>query len=240
MKILVLDTSPLENESDCSAVSSPMMRALREAGAQIEHVLTARLDLKACVGPTCMAHAFGRCFIHDDLDDLLPTMAKTDMWLLAGPVEGKGVSRISRLLARLGPDGGRLVEHYPTDSPAEDLPELKVVLLATSRTDDIDIFDALIGDVERFCFRHEKTTRRPARLSGLVLRPEAGALRQETAKDSSFARSFFSSLEEAARALVDKGSIDYDMAAKLSQDWPGTSQQAFVRSIAAALRESSG
>lgn len=239
MKILVLDTSPLEDESDCAVILGPMLKTLVEGGAQVEHIRTARLDLRACIGPHCMAHAYGRCFIGDDFGSLLPAMARADILLLAGPVEGNGTdSLMSRLLTRLGSYSKKLTEYYRANDAEGDIPDLGVVALATSRTDDIDIFDRLIGDIEQFCFRHGKTTGRPTRLSGLVLRPEANLLRHSTSTPTSAADFTFASLEKAANALVDTGNIDYETAADISLDWPGTSQQAFVRSVVAALKGS--
>ena len=115
MKAIAINASPKMEKGNTSAILTPFLDGIREAGAEVEVFYTKKMKINPCQGDlACWFKTPGKCSQTDDMEILLPKLAEAEIWVVATPVYVDGVSGpLKNLVDRLLP----LV--YPFVEPRE-------------------------------------------------------------------------------------------------------------------------
>ena len=94
------------------------LNGAEEAGADTENIIPAEKNIRYCKGKfECWLKTPGKCTIHDDMDDLLPSFLKSDIAVFACPVYFDNVPALMKnFIDRLSP---ALLPHFEEDGKGE-------------------------------------------------------------------------------------------------------------------------
>ena len=210
MKILAFNSSPRRARGMTAAILGPFLDGAKEAGAEIELIYVADLDVKPCLGCfTCWLKTPGRCVHRDDMAPgskarVLEKVAASDVLVLGTPLYADGMTgTMKTMIERFVP----LVEPYfesvdgRTRHPGrQGRRDAQVVLVSVSGFPEIENFDVLVEHVKAICANLR------TRFAGAVLRPGAPLIpflkEQGVPVDDVFAAA-----REAGRQLVCDGAM---------------------------------
>ncbi len=149
MRILALNSSPKKDGGATASILGPFLDGAREAGAEVELVYVADLNVKPCLGCfTCWLKTPGRCVHTDDMAGVLEKVLWADVLVLGTPLYVDGMTGTMKMVVdRFLP----LVEPYVevadgrTRHPARrGRRDSQVVLVSVSGFPEIENFDPLV------------------------------------------------------------------------------------------------
>jgi len=137
MKITAFNGSPRGERSVTSIMVTEFLKGAQDAGAETEHILLARKDIRHCRGCfACWTTTPGKCAIDDDMKGLIPKFVASDVAVIATPLYVDNVCGITKdFLDRLIPI---LDAHFEKDNSGECRHDLrygkspKLVILSNS------------------------------------------------------------------------------------------------------------
>lgn len=203
MEILAINSSPKKGEGNTALILNPFLEGTREAGAEVEHFYTKDLKIKPCQGDyICWLKTPGKCIHKDDMEMLLPKLARADVWVFATPVYFDGISgALKNLIERMLP----LIEpfyelrHGHCRKPRRTGTKSgKVVLVSNCAFWEMDNFDPLLVHIEAICKNLDRE------FSGALLRPHGTGMKRMLKGDIPI-DDIFIAAKEAGRQLVADG-----------------------------------
>jgi multimeric flavodoxin WrbA len=181
---MIINGSARTTKGHTAFVLTPFINGMKKAGAKVELLYSKKLKIRPCTGDLkCWGETIGECFIEDDMQRIYPKLRETDILVLAIPVYIPLPGMMQNFINRLCP----LVEP---------LLEFK-----NGRT------RAKFHDIEELALNTS------TELSGIILRPHAYALREETEKN----KDIISTLETIGGNLIKVGKIDKEDLTYISQ-----------------------
>ncbi len=223
MEILAINSSPKMGEGNTALILDPFLEGMRKAGAEVELFYTKNLKVNPCQGDLfCWLRTPGKCIHKDDMEMLLPKLARADIWVFATPVYFDGISgAMKNLLERMLP----LVEpfyelrdghcRHPRRAGNK---SGKVVLVSNCGFWEMDNFDALLVHMKAICKNVDRE------FAGALLRPHGTAMRRML--DCGFPiDDIFSAAKEAGRQLVEDGTMLPETLKTVSRNLVSLEQQ---------------
>jgi multimeric flavodoxin WrbA len=118
MKITVFSGSHKGREGNTLFMVEEFLKGAEEAGAKTENIFLAEKNIRYCKGKfKCWLETPGKCFMHDDMDDLLPRFMNSDIVVFACPVYFDNVPAVMKIfIERLAPV---LLPHFEEDENGE-------------------------------------------------------------------------------------------------------------------------
>lgn len=217
MKVLTVNSSPQMEKGNTALIMNPFLEGMKNAGAEVEVLYTARLNIKPCSGDYgCWIKTPGECIHDDDMADIVPKVSKADILVFATPVYVDGVtSQLKCFMDRLITTGLPFIEirddHCRHPSREGGCTDGKFVLISTCGFWELDNFDPMIVHMKAFC----RNTNRE--FSGAILRPHAGSMRPMM--EMGFAMDeIFSAARDLGQELVSKGTMSEDKLKLVSKE----------------------
>ena len=214
MKVLAINGSP--RKAATAHVLGIFLEGVKEAGAEVELIRLAKLNVKPCRGCfTCWTNTPGECIQKDDMEKMLPKIDAADALVLATPVYVDGMTGIMKnFLDRAIPlDSGKVIIReghcrHPSRSGGG---MGKVALMSVCGFHEMDNFDPLVTHVKALCKNMN------AEFVGAVLRPYAWALSAlpERGIDVS---DVVEAIRNAGRQLVENGKFEEATLATISRE----------------------
>jgi multimeric flavodoxin WrbA len=215
MKALVINASPKMDAGNTAVVLNPFLEGLRESGAEVELLYTAKLDIKPCCGElACWHNTPGVCVHHDDMEQVLPKLSAAEIWVFATPVYVDGMAGpLKNLFDRIVPTAQPLFEmrdghcRHPfrgTESFG------KMVLVSNCGFWEMDNFDPLLAHMRAIA----KNAGR--RFAGALLRPHGPALKPMLAAGAPVG-DVLDAAREAGRQLARRGEMTEEVLARVSR-----------------------
>ncbi len=200
MKVIAINASPRMDKGNTSAILTPFLDGMKEAGAQVEVYYTHKLNIKPCQGElSCWLKTPGKCFQKDDMEALLPKLGEADIQVFATPVYVDGMSGpLKNLWDRIVPLALPFIELRDGHCrhPLRVGPEKgKAVLVSCCGFWELDNFDPLLVHMKAMCRNSNRE------FAGALLRPHAPALKAMAAGGASV-NDIFEAAREAGRQLV--------------------------------------
>jgi len=216
VKVSAFNSSPHLEKSATDRILLPFLDGMRTAGAQVELVYIHRLDIKPCLGClACWLKTPGRCAQQDDMADILPRLADSDITVYATPLYVDGMNAtmknlLDRSVPLLQPWFVVSNDHCRHDR-VEGNRAGKVVLVSACGFTEIDNFDPLVAHIEAAC----RNMRRE--FAGALLRPYANSL-PELAESGVDVDDVYDAAREAGTQLITTGRIGADTLARVSRE----------------------
>ena len=171
--VLALNSSPNgAPRSGTATILKHFVEGMREAGANVDVVNLAELNISPCKG--CMACWWktpGECVQQDDMKQIYPKLRKADVLVLATPLYVDGMNAqlkaaVDRFIPLVEPFFEIREEHcrHPKREP---LTGGRLALVSVCGFHELDNFDPLVVHVEAICRNMGRE------FSGAVLRPYA-------------------------------------------------------------------
>ena len=172
--VLALNSSPNGGtpRSGTATILKHFVEGMREAGAEVDVVNLAEMDISPCKG--CMACWWktpGKCVQQDDMEQIYPKLRKAEVLVLATPLYVDGMNaQLKAVLDRFIP----LVEpffeirdEHCRHPRREGSTGGRLALVSVCGFHELDNFDLLVAHVEAICRNMGRE------FSGAVLRPYA-------------------------------------------------------------------
>ena len=194
----------------------PFIEGLESAGAEVELLYLHRLDIRPCLGClACWLKTPGRCAQQDDMADILPKLAESDITVYATPLYVDGMNAtMKNLLDRSIPllqPWFMVHEDHCRHDRIKEYKDGKVVLVSVCGFTEIDNFDPLVAYIKAAC----RNMRRE--FAGALLRPYANSL-PELAKAGMDVGDVYAAAREAGTQLVKTGRMEKDTLAHVSRE----------------------
>ena len=176
MEILAINSSPNMGEGNTALILNPFLEGMKEAGAEVELFYTKNLKVNPCQGDyICWLKTPGKCIHKDDMDMLLPKLARADIWVFATPVYFDGISGamknfIDRMLPLVEPFF-ELVEGHCRHPRCTGTKSGKLVLVSNCGFWEMDNFDPLLVHIKAICKNADRE------FAGALLRPHGTGMR---------------------------------------------------------------
>lgn len=118
MKITVFNGSPRAEHGNTHVMVSAFLEGARAAGAETENIFLAKKKIHHCMGCfSCWIKTPGRCAIQDDMAELLPKLAESDIVVFATPLYVDNVSGLMKnFMDRMIPNAD---PHFSKDQNGE-------------------------------------------------------------------------------------------------------------------------
>ena len=102
MKLLVFNGSPRRSNGTTDVLLEAFIEGAKSSGADVEKHHIVDLNINGCRGCfNCWWVTPGKCIQRDDMDELLPAIADSDVILLGTPIYGRNVTHyLQKLLER--------------------------------------------------------------------------------------------------------------------------------------------
>ncbi|MGY5855965.1 MAG: flavodoxin family protein [Candidatus Thorarchaeota archaeon] len=102
MKLLVFNGSPRKSNGTTDVLLEAFIEGAKSSGADVEKHHIVDLNINGCRGCfNCWWVTPGKCIQRDDMDELLPAIADSDVILLGTPIYGRNVTHyLQKLLER--------------------------------------------------------------------------------------------------------------------------------------------
>ena len=223
MEILAINSSPWKGEGNTALILNPFLEGTREAGAEVELFYTKDLKIMPCQGDyICWLKTPGKCIHKDDMEILLPKLAKADVWVFATPVYFDGISGtlknlIDRMLPLVEPFY-ELRDGHCRHPRREGTKSGKIVLVSNCGFWEMDNFDPLLVHMMAIC----KNIGRE--FAGALLRPHGTGMRRMLEK-STVIDDIFAAAKDAGRQLVADGRMSSETLKTVSRDLMSLEQQ---------------
>ncbi len=174
---------------------------MKEAGAEVELVYTRRLKIEPCNGDmSCWMEHPGKCGVKDDMEALLPKIARADVLIWATPVHYSGVTGpLKNVMDRQLPlfaSGGSAVGQGK-----------KAVLVSTCGDWKLKMFNPILAQMKALYSTPEANSA----FVGALLRPHAEVMKEMIkARETKMVDAVFQAAREAGRQLVMEGRMAED------------------------------
>ncbi|MHA1112019.1 MAG: flavodoxin family protein [Promethearchaeota archaeon] len=205
MRVTIVNGSPGKEDSNTAFVLSYLIKGMEKAGATIETIYTSDLDINPCIGCfKCWRIHIGRCFMKDDMEEVLSKLKNTDLLIMATPVysalPGKFQNFINRMVPLMDPlqefrDGRTRVKTH------DDVKLSKIFAVVVGGWWEIENLDIPVKIIE------ELSETMSVSFAGALRRPHASHLQQFNENT----RSFRSGIEEIGKMLIEKEAVDEDL-----------------------------
>jgi hypothetical protein len=225
MKLLVLNGSPNREKGNTYKFLEPFLAEAVKAGAEVENIFVADLDIKPCQGCFSCWKSGSDCVIEDDMRWLLPKMAAADVLVLGVPLyvfhlPAPMKAIIDRTIPLASPKI-EIVDGEMRHLPREGAERIGLILLASvCGFWEKSHFDHLCAWTETLCHQSH------ARCAGKLLRPHAYAFAGMPAIVPAKAK-VVKALKQAARELVEAGLVSPGTEAAVAADL--MSQEAYLK-----------
>ena len=227
MKILALNGSPNRENGNTHQLLTPFLTEAAKAGAEVESIFVADLDVKPCRGCFQCWKTGGDCVIDDDMRWLLPKIVEADVVVMGAPLYVYHMPAIMKAVVD---------RTIPSASPKQ------VVVDGESRHLSRDgresggafVLASVCGFWETANFNHlcdwmEILCRQSnARFAGKLLRPHAYAFSKMPALAPAKGK-VLKALKQAARELVNDGQVSPETEAAVAADL--ISREAYMRAV---------
>lgn len=216
MKVIAINSSPLMEKGNTTAILNPFLDGMKEAGAEVELFYTKKLDINPCQGEfNCWLKTPGQCFQKDDMEILRPKLWEADVWVLATPLYVDGMSGpMKNLLDRIIPAAQPFFElrnghiRHPGRGEAKNR---KMVLVSNCGFWEMDNFDALVVHIKAIC----RNT--GMEFAGALLRPHGPALKPML-EIGGLVEDVVEAAKDAGRQLVRDGKISPETLSTVSRE----------------------
>jgi multimeric flavodoxin WrbA len=223
MEILAINSSPKKGEGNTALILNPFLEGAREAGAEVELFYTKDLKIKPCQGDyICWLKTPGKCIHKDDMEMLLPKLAKADAWVFATPVYFDGISgTLKNLIERMLPlvePFYELRDGHCRHPRREGTKSGKIVLVSNCGFWEMDNFDPLLVHVKAICKNIDRE------FAGALLRPHGTGMRRMLERGV-VVDDIFAAAKDAGRQLVADGRMSSDTLEAVSRNLMSLEQQ---------------
>lgn len=216
MEIVAINSSPKMRESNTSMILDPFLKGMREAGAEVELFYTKKLKVNPCQGDYgCWLKTPGKCIHRDDMEPLIPKLARADVWVFATPVYFDGISGemkivIERMLPLVEPFF-ELREGHCRHPRREGTKAGKVVLVSNCGFWEMDNFDPLLIHIKEICRNADRE------FAGALLRPHGTGMKHMLEMGFQI-DDIFAAAKKAGRQLVVDGKMAPETLHAVSRD----------------------
>lgn len=233
MKVLALNSSLNMERGGTASILSPFLEGIKEAGADVELLYLHKLKIESCLAcGTCWSKTPGQCIQKDDMQNIYPKLAGSDILVIATPVYIDGMNSqmkkvIDRCYALLEPifeikNGHTRHSRRPQFKPG------KIVLVSVCGHPEMDNFDPLVTHMKAICRNLDRE------YAGALLRPIAWFLPIAKQKGIPI-NGVYDAAKNAGRQLVQDGKMKSKTLEKVSQKL--VPQETFVQSINAQIQK---
>jgi multimeric flavodoxin WrbA len=216
VKVLAINSSPHMNKGTTALILKPFLKGMKEKGAEIEKLYTQKLNIKPCTACfNCWFPTDGECSIRDDMDDVLPKIAESDILVIASPLYVDGVTGpMKNLIDRMLP----LLEPYVElrngrcRHPLRQFTKPgKIVYISTCAWWKLENFDPMIQ------YMKAMSANLGREFAGALLRPHAGPLKYLKATGNSV-DDIINAAKDSGRELIENGKISSENLKKISRE----------------------
>jgi multimeric flavodoxin WrbA len=153
MKIVILNGSPNLDKGATGTLLAALEKGLETEKPEITTKYIYRLEVKPCQGCfNCWTNTPGKCIHKDDMENILPIVAESDMLIIATPVYVDGMTGpMKTFIDRLIPLGKGRVElrnghmrHFTREYSKKKI----IALVSPSGFAEMDNFDPLVAHVK--------------------------------------------------------------------------------------------
>lgn len=227
MKILSLNGSPNRDQGNTHQLLEPFLDEAAKAGAEVENIFVADLDVKPCRGCFACWKSGGDCVIDDDMRWLLPKIMQADVVVMGAPlyvyhmpammkaIVDRTIPAASPQQAVVDGESRHLSRDGREDGGA-------FVLASVCGFWEPQNFDHLSAWMEILCRQSN------ARFAGKLLRPHAYAFSKMPALVPA-KNKVLKALRQAARELVSDGQISPETEAAVAAEL--ISREAYMRAV---------
>jgi len=216
MKVVAINGSPHTDKGNTALILKPFIEGMEEAGADTRIYYTKSLNIKPCQGEYhCWFQKPGKCFLDDDMNELLCDIAGADILILATPVYVDGMTGpLKNLLDRIIPIGQPIIELHDGHCRHPDrvgLKSGKLVLVSNCGFWELDNFDPLLAHVRAISKNLGSV------FAGALLRPHGPALRGMMEQGAPV-DDVLKAAKEAGRQLVREGRMSPETLHLISRE----------------------
>jgi multimeric flavodoxin WrbA len=201
-KVMIVNGSARTEKGHTAFVLDPFIKGMEKAGAKVELIYSKKQKILPCTGCfKCWWETIGECFIKDDMQKIYPKLKTTDILILAIPVYIPLPGIMQNFINRLCPLIEPLLEYKDGRTRAkfhDDVNISKFVGVITGGWWEIENLSVVLKIVEEIALNSS------TELSGVILRPHANLLREETEKN----KEILLSLEKLGKQLIRDQKID--------------------------------
>jgi multimeric flavodoxin WrbA len=199
---MIINGSARINKGHTAFVLTPFINGMEKAGANVELLYSKKQKIRPCVGDfKCWGETIGKCFIEDDMQRIYPKLRETDILVLAIPVYIPLPGMMQNFINRLCPLIEPLLEYKNGRTRAkfhDNVKISKIIGVITGGWWEIENLNVVLQILEEIALNTS------TELTGIILRPHAYALREETEKN----QSILSTLETMGEKLIREGKLD--------------------------------
>jgi multimeric flavodoxin WrbA len=216
MKAIAINASPKMEKGNTAAILAPFLEGMKQAGAEVEIFCTKKMKVNPCQGDlACWLKTPGQCSQRDDMDSLLPKLAKAEIWIFATPVYVDGMpgslkNIIDRVLPLVTPFVERRNGHSRHPLREGTIPG-KIVLVSSCGLWETDNFDPLLHHVKAIC---RNLTRE---FAGALLRPHSPAFKSMADQGDPVVNDIFEAARAAGDQLVREGLMSSQLLGTVSR-----------------------
>jgi multimeric flavodoxin WrbA len=216
MKVLVINGSPRGDRGATAGVLKPFMEGMESAGANVELVNLPRLKINPCRGCfDCWWKTPGVCIQDDDMKNMLPKLADSDLTIYATPVYVDGMTgQMKIFMDRSIPllEGKwELRDNHCRHPLREGTKAGKIALVSVSGFTEPDNFEPLVVHMKAAALNMKRE------FVGAVLRPCAWIIPAAEERVASF-EDVIEALRNAGHQIVSKGRIADDTLSTISRE----------------------
>ena len=211
LKVFVINGSPNMDKGSTAFILNPFIEGMREAGAEVEVFYTKKLKINPCQGEfNCWKVHPGECFQKDDMANILPVLAESEIWVLASPLYFHGVTGpLKNFLDRTIPlmlPFAEIKDGHIRHNMRENVKLKKLVLVASCGFWKLDHLDPLVEYVKGVC---DETK---SEFAGALLRPHAHVISEGMPIDF-----IINASKEAGKQLIINGHMSSETLELISK-----------------------
>jgi multimeric flavodoxin WrbA len=216
MKVLVINGSPRGDRGATAGVLKPFIEGMESAGADVELVNIQRLKINPCRGCfDCWWKTPGVCVQKDDMKDMLPKLADSDLTVYATPIYVDGMTGPLKIFMDrsipLLEGKWELRDDHCRHPLREGTKAGKIVLVSVSGFTELDNFEPLVVHMKAAALNMKRE------FVGAVLRPCAWVIPVAEERGASF-NDVIEALQDAGQQLVSKGEMSDDTLDTISRE----------------------
>jgi multimeric flavodoxin WrbA len=220
MKVLAINGSPRGKQSCTFKMLEPLLKGMRNAGAETEIIHLGELNIQHCLGCfACWTKTPGKCVIKDDMAAILEKMIDNVELIIYGTplyifsMSGLMKNFMDRCIPLASPfmEESKNVEGVTTHPRRYKNGYNKMLLVSPCGFPEFKHFEPLVFTYKRLADMAD------IKYLGEILRPTAEALRSE--EHQSELAPYFASLELAGQQLIEQEKIADNVMEQLRQTW---------------------
>lgn len=208
MNVLAINGSPHMDKGNTAKILNPFLEGLKEAGANVELLYTAKLNIEPCSGDlSCWFVNPGTCAKDDDMQTILPKIKDADVIVWASPVYYAGITGPLKILM------DRQLPAYILGQPRSK--NQKAVLVSTCSAWEISMFDPLLVQMRAIYDRPQEGFE----FAGALLRPMADGMNEMIkAGETRLIEGIYRAAREAGHQLAREGRISEDIEKAVNRE----------------------